>query len=168
MSDVFTTVSSSYVPSPVAVDVIASQVAVLGVVGATTAYWWFALVPTARARLAVNKRTGALRTYLEELKADRTNTRALERWFYSEWLAKVDLETKYLLAEEVDVRANERETTRLDETGPGVRSNRERSVEEIVRDARKTPKFWSLDNPVLVGTALGVGAAALFSGGPPS
>lgn len=41
---------------------------VLGFVGVAGAYWWFVLVPSARVRLAVNKRSGKLREYLEELK----------------------------------------------------------------------------------------------------
>ena len=39
---------------------------------------------------------------------------------------------------------------------------REESLEEIVRKAKNAPDFWSGDNPVLVGTAVSIGAAALF------
>ena len=38
----------------------------------------------------------------------------------------------------------------------------EESLEEIVRKAKNAPDFWSGDNPVLVGTAVSIGAAALF------
>ena len=38
----------------------------------------------------------------------------------------------------------------------------EESLEDIIRKAKKTPKFWSGDNPVLVGAAITVGAAAIF------
>jgi hypothetical protein len=37
--------------------------------GVMTAYWWYVLVPAARVNLAVNKKSGKLRAYLEELKA---------------------------------------------------------------------------------------------------
>jgi hypothetical protein len=40
----------------------------------------------------------------------------------------------------------------------------EEAVEEIKRNARKAPAFWSMDNPVLVGTALTIGLAAAGSG----
>lgn len=53
----------------------------------------------------------------------------------------------------------------LEDTG-GVETGRDAddSLEEVIRKARKTPKFWSGDNPVLVGTVLSVlGAAAAAS-----
>jgi hypothetical protein len=63
---------------------------VLGVVGIMTAYWWYVLVPGARVNLAVNKKSGKLRDYLEDLKED--DDRKLERFFYQKWLAKVGIE----------------------------------------------------------------------------
>ena len=53
---------------------------VLGAVGVMGAYWWYVLVPNARVNLAVNKRKGDLRVYLEQLKQD--DSRPVERWFY--------------------------------------------------------------------------------------
>ena len=64
------------------------------------AYWWYVLVPGARVNLAVNKRSGRLRDYLEELKGD--DSRKMERFFYQKWLAKVDPETRFLLREDGD------------------------------------------------------------------
>ena len=62
----------------------------LGVVGIMTAYWWYVLVPGARVNLAVNKKSGKLRDYLEDLKED--DDRKLERFFYQKWLAEVGIE----------------------------------------------------------------------------
>ena len=55
-----------------------SELIVLGTVAVMTAYWWYVLVPGARVNLAINKKNGRLRTYLEELKND--DSRPLERW----------------------------------------------------------------------------------------
>ena len=79
--------ATSYVPSPMDYSALQSQLIVLGVVGVMTAYWWYVLVPGARVNLAVNKKSGKLRDYLEELKGD--DDRKLERFFYQKWLAKV-------------------------------------------------------------------------------
>lgn len=140
-------VPSAYVPSAMDTSALAANGVVLVAVGAMVAYWWFGLVPDARVRLARDKKAGTLRKYLEELKED--DERGLERWFYSEWLRKVDPETKFLLREEAPVSENETD------------------LERVTRLAKKTPKFWSLDNPVLVGTALTIGVAALTSGTAP-
>jgi hypothetical protein len=131
---------------------------VLAVTGLCVAYWWFVLVPGARVNLAVNKRTGRLRSYLEELRTD--DTRPLQRWFYSSWLAKIDPETAFLLREKGSSR------TELGDTEGGGDKTAEETLEQVVARARRTPKFWSWDNPVLVATALSIGGAALFSGVP--
>merc|ERR1712023_349848 len=135
------------------------QLLVLGAIGLTGAYWWFVLVPSARVRLAVNKKSGTLRKYLEELKQD--DSRSLERWFYANWLEKMDPETKYLLREGDE--AADGYSVKLSDTG-GVQEGRdaEDSLEDVIRKAKATPKFWSADNPVLVGAALSILGAALF------
>ena len=76
-----------YAPSPLEPGALNAQFAVLGVVSITVAYWWFVVVPAARINLAVNKNQGKLKTYLEELKQDGPK---LERWFFTEWLVKID------------------------------------------------------------------------------
>ena len=50
--------------------------------------------------------------------------------------------------------------TRLGDTG-GVASDAEESLEEVIRRAKKTPRFWSGDNPVLVGASLSLLSAAV-------
>ncbi|KAK3268757.1 hypothetical protein CYMTET_22759 [Cymbomonas tetramitiformis] len=130
------------------------QLVSLGVIAISVGYWWFVLVPSARVRLAVNKKNGSLKNYLTELKAD--DSRPLEKWFYSQWLEKVDPETRYLLRED--------EETNSKETEPVAEASLQEKLEldEVIRQAKRTPKFWSGDNPVLVGTGLSIGAAALF------
>ena len=160
--------STSYVPSPMDADALRNQLIVISAVGATTAFWWFVLVPNARLGLARNKKSGALRAYLEELKTD--DARPIERWFFEKWLRKIDPETRYLLGDDDD--DGKGKETSAASTSPARDAaadapGREPSLEEILRAAKKTSPFWSLDNPVLVGTALSVGVAALFSS-PPS
>ena len=163
--------ATSYVPSPMDVGALQSQLWVLFAVGAMTAYWWYVLVPGARVNLAVNKRTGKLRDYLVELKGD--DSRKLERFFYQKWLAKVDPETRYLLRDEPDLfeeggavgaaasaTATKPSVTLADTEGV-TRDVGEESLEEIVRKAKNTPDFWSGDNPVLVALALTIGAGAV-------
>ena len=147
-----------------------SELLVLAVIAVMTAYWWYVLVPGARVNLAVNKRTGKLRAYLEELKAD--DDRKLERFFYQKWLAKVDPETRYLLRDDDEAEDGSsadagnpprtKPRVALSDTEGVTRDVGEESLEDIIRKAKKTPKFWSGDNPVLVGAAITVGAAAVF------
>jgi len=137
-------IAASYVPTPIDPAVLRDELVVLGAIGTMTAYWWFVLVPSARVKLAKNKKSGELRAYLDEL---ARSDRKAEKWFYSQWLAKIDPETRYLLRDDAPASTRRRE-----------------SLEDVVRAARRAPKFWSGDNPVLVGTALTIGLAALFSG----
>ena len=162
---------ADYVPSPMDTSMLTSQLVVLGFTGVMVAYWWYVLVPGARVNLAVNKKSGKLREYLEELKDD--DSRAVERFFYQKWLAKVDPETRFLLREDAGTEGegeqqtergtnvNVKTVTRLQDTEGGVTREAEESLEDVIRKARNTPKFWSGDNPVLVGTALTVGAGVL-------
>ena len=43
------------------------------------------MVPSERRTLAKAKRTGEVRAYLDEI-ADGDESRAAERWFYTDWL----------------------------------------------------------------------------------
>ena len=153
---------ADYVPSPMDTSMLTSQLVVLGFTGVMVAYWWYVLVPGARVNLAVNKRSGRLRDYLEELKGD--DSRKMERFFYQKWLAKVDPETRFLLREDGNEDGDGRVVeakTRLSDTEGVTRDAGDESLEDVIRKARRTPKFWSGDNPVLVGTALTVGAGVL-------
>jgi hypothetical protein len=69
---------AAYNPPPLDPAVLQADAAVLAGTAAVVAYWWFVLVPGARVRLAVNKKTGTLRRYLEELQAD--DSRPLQKW----------------------------------------------------------------------------------------
>ena len=121
---------ADYVPSPMDTSMLTSQLVVLGFTGVMVAYWWYVLVPGARVNLAVNKKSGKLRDYLEELKDD--DSRAVERFFYQKWLAKVDPETRFLLREDGSTESGEgdqmergtnvsvKTVTRLQDTEGGV------------------------------------------------
>jgi hypothetical protein len=146
-------------PPPLDASVIQSEIGVLAVTSLMVAYWWFILVPGARVNLAVNKRSGKLQKYLAELKAD--DSRPLQRWFYSSWLSKVDPETSFLLRGE-----KEGGRTELSETGGGGERSATETLEQVVARAKRTPRFWSLDNPVLVASLISIGGAALFGGIP--
>jgi len=141
-----------YVPSPLSPEDFVPQLVALGAIGLTTGYWWFVLVPAARVNLAVNKKSGRLAEYLAELKA--SDGRQLERFVFEKWLSKVDPETRYLLrGEEGESRVSLSETE-------GVSGAREgETLEDVVRAAKRTPDFFSFDNPVLVGASLSLGSA---------
>jgi len=129
--------------------ILTAQLEVLGAIAVVVVYWWFVLVPNARVNLAINKKSGKLKKYLIELKQDDSPARASERWFYSTWMEKIDPETKFLLREEKT---------------PATAYKVEETLDEIIKNAKKTPKFWSLDNPVVVGAALVLGLAAVTGG----
>lgn len=145
-----------YTPSPLEPGALNAQFAVLGVVSITVAYWWFVVVPAARINLAVNKNQGKLKTYLEELKRDESRT--LERWFFTEWLMKIDPETKYLLRDD----GEEEETIGLGDTEGGGDKTKSEDIDIIIQRARKTPDFFSLDNPVLVAFIITFGFSAVI------
>lgn len=166
---------TDYVPSPLDTSALQSQGIVLLTVGVMTAYWWYVLVPGARVNLAVNKKNGKLKEYLVELKGD--DSRSLERFFYAKWLAKVDPETRYLLRDEPDLFKSEvgegnvaisstatstkkKQKVTLADT-EGVTRDVDESLSDIIRKAKKTPNFWSFDNPVLLALCLTVGAGAV-------
>ena len=152
-----------YAPSPLEPGALNAQFAVLGVVSITVAYWWFVVVPAARINLAVNKNQGKLKTYLEDLKQD--DSRKLERWFFTEWLVKIDPETKYLLREDEGEREtdnNNNNAIKLGDTEGGGDKTKSEDIDIIIQRARKTPDFFSLDNPVLVAFIITFGFSAVI------
>jgi hypothetical protein len=90
------------------------------------------------------------------------------RRFYGSWLSRIDPETAYLLREREGGEKAAAEhglsarPTLLSDTDGGGSLKREETLEQVIAQARRTPRFWSLDNPVLVATALSLGGAALF------
>ena len=152
-----------YAPSPLEPGALNAQFTVLGVVSITVAYWWFVVVPAARINLAVNKNQGKLKTYLEDLKQD--DSRKLERWFFTEWLVKIDPETKYLLREDEGEREtdnNNNNAIKLGDTEGGGDKTKSEDIDIIIQRARKTPDFFSLDNPVLVAFIITFGFSAVI------
>eukprot|EP00238_Polyblepharides_amylifera_P003465 CAMPEP_0196575014 /NCGR_PEP_ID=MMETSP1081-20130531/4595_1 /TAXON_ID=36882 /ORGANISM="Pyramimonas amylifera, Strain CCMP720" /LENGTH=163 /DNA_ID=CAMNT_0041893193 /DNA_START=268 /DNA_END=759 /DNA_ORIENTATION=- len=148
--------AGDYVPSPMDASALTAQLEVLGAISVVLIYWWYVLVPNARVNLAVNKRKGKLQDYLVELKND--DSKKIERWFYSTWLEKIDPETKYLLRD--DKNESEKSIPPAVPTIPEYKF--EETLQEVIKNAKKAPKFWSGDNPVIVGTALTLGLASIF------
>lgn len=64
----------------------------LGVTVISTAaalVWWQQVVPSQRMKLAKSKANGEIKEYLEELRGlEGSEDRALEKWFYTDWLQK--------------------------------------------------------------------------------
>ena len=154
-------------------DAVMKQLAVLASVSLVGGYWWLVLVPSERRSLAKSKRRGEVNEYLNELE-EATSTsqqsgnqmRALERWFYTDWL-----EQRRGLKKRRESRSTA--TTRADmSTAGNMETGSESEEEKKVRDieARSSldgeaqPAFLSLDNPIVltaVLTAVGVLLAIL-------
>lgn len=124
------------------------------VIGASAAYWWLVIVPSERAALASSKRSGPVRKYLEELRpaangdgdgagSPSTEDRSIERWFYTDYMKQPWFKTP----------------KQVEQTPEDVSSDRGRGVEgwrELLKPtiSTPTPKFWSLDNPIVASLAL--------------
>jgi hypothetical protein len=99
--------------------------------------WANQVVPVSRAKLAVSKRNGPVKEYLDELRKSGAanenatdNSRAAERWLFTDWLEK-----------------------------PAAKGGRQK---EPALPVLKNAKWNSGDNPVLVASAL-IGAGVIFT-----
>eukprot|EP00802_Teleaulax_amphioxeia_P022040 Tamp_22451.p1 GENE.Tamp_22451~~Tamp_22451.p1 ORF type:complete len:220 (+),score=51.95 Tamp_22451:55-660(+) len=165
---------------------IGTSLAVLGSTGGVLAYWWLVLVPSERRDLAKNKNKGGLNEYLDDLETSDPSERKLEKWFYTEWLARRQ-RVKGIAAANAAKRAaaaaalvggegtsstgvavKEREGVTVEDLASAEREveqqelARELSVErerEIDR-AVPMPSFFSLDNPVVIALSLALLGAA--------
>lgn len=70
-------------PDPVAIAGFASVVVLSAV---ATWVWANQVVPVSRTKLAISKRSGPVREYLDELGSNTTESRDLERWLFDDWL----------------------------------------------------------------------------------
>lgn len=126
--------------------VAAAQAVVVGLTIGVAAYWWYAVVPSARRTLAKEKRAGFVRDYLLELQND--SGRKLERWFYTDWLRQLQSAQKMGAQHRThDANSAEGKDT--------ISQNQQQSVD-------KQPYFWSLDNPILATAAI-IGTVVLVS-----
>jgi len=59
------------------------------VLSAVAVYVWAnQVVPVSRTNLAISKKSGPVRDYLDELNTNTTDDRDLERWLFTDWLEK--------------------------------------------------------------------------------
>ncbi|GKZ00384.1 hypothetical protein MPSEU_000991400 [Mayamaea pseudoterrestris] len=114
----------------------ASQLVAFGSIAALTAVavyvWATEVVPVSRTNLAISKRSGAVKDYLEELQdvgnmtSTDGDTRKVERWLFTDWLNALD-------------RSNKR-----------INGRQKEPALPILKNA----KWNSGDNPVLAATGL--------------
>ena len=73
-----------YEPGPVDGTVVAQQLTVLSVTGLAAWFWWTVTVPEKRVELSKSKKTGEIKTLLDDL--ETAEDRPLERWLLTDWL----------------------------------------------------------------------------------
>lgn len=132
------------------------QVAVLGITAGAALYWWYVVVPTARGRLAIDKRKGETAEYLSELETEgAVEERRAERWLYAEWLQKrADLAAKKaaLPAESVSIATASGEAAIASSTSSSKPNMSPRKVNtNLLEPEIRTPmpNFFSFDNPIV-------------------
>jgi hypothetical protein len=130
--------------------VLTAQLLVLGATVGAAAYWWLALVPSARRTLAREKRTGALGSYLNELQSNPD--RRLERWFYTDWL--LQLERRQQLAASAAAKRAGRASGATSLPADAVPAASEAPMDGGMEDGDAEPAFLSLDNPIIATAAL--------------
>lgn len=125
------------------------------------AYWWFVLVPSERRSLARSKRKGAVDEYLNELEEEGGGGRALERWFYTDWLrVRRGMRARAARRAAGAAAPSAQEAARDDADVEKVEGIEDRSSLDGVDD----PAFLALDNPLVVAAALiAVGVAAAYA-----
>ena len=145
--------------------------AILSIV-APGAYWWFVLVPSERRSLARSKRRGAVNEYLTSIEEDGQG-RALERWFYTDWL-KVRRGLRDRTRREASSSSlpnsspddSDRSTdTPMDDSSTATETDEvkvERIEERSSLDGTEAPAFLSLDNP-LIATAIIIALGVLLA-----
>lgn len=149
-------------------------------------YWWYVIVPQERTRLGRSKRMGDVKEYLEELEGDKG--RRLERWFYSDWLqqrakrrqqraqasAAAEAPTANQAAEGQQGSYGAQSSQAADapsrraEEGSSAPSPAPQSKQSLLRppsDATPTPRFASMDNPLVAAAALLALMATLATAG---
>ena len=76
---------------------------------------------------------------------------------------KIDPETKYLLREDEGERETDNNNAiKLGDTEGGGDKTKSEDIDIIIQRARKTPDFFSIDNPVLVAFIITFGFSAVI------
>lgn len=143
-----------------------------------------AVVPSERRALAKSKRAGGVREYLIELDASGSSTddsgeRAVERWFYQDWLRSswfLSLQrraaARAAAAPAAEAGATAPQSSAQSASGAQPPSQGEPPAADSVADDLEwaAANFWSLDNPLiaaplLIGLAVAASAAGAGAGG---
>jgi len=103
------------------------------------AAWWFYVVPNRRREIAVSKRKGDVRKYLEELAEAPEDTRKSEKWMYDRYL---------------------REGKLISKDRPEGMPEAVAAFEGNLQEALPGGGFWSFDNPIFVYLVLVLGFVA--------
>lgn len=121
-------------------------------------------MPTARATLAKSKRKGEVGEYLKELQVADPGTRQAERWFYTDWLNQLSKRRA------LNAWGNAGSPTAGSGSSSGVPPLAPSSLdgpadENLLRPSYETPtpRFFSLDNPLIAAGAFIGGAVLLAS-----
>uniref|UniRef100_A0A7S3NQW6 Uncharacterized protein n=1 Tax=Aureoumbra lagunensis TaxID=44058 RepID=A0A7S3NQW6_9STRA len=77
-------VSVKYEPSPVEPEIIAQQLAVIGVSLGAALFWWRVTVPEKRLELSRSKKAGEVKEYLDKLETNEE--RQFEKWLLNDWI----------------------------------------------------------------------------------
>ncbi|KXZ54263.1 hypothetical protein GPECTOR_5g352 [Gonium pectorale] len=149
--------------------VLAAQAAVLVLTGAAAAYWWLVVVPSERAALGRSKRRGPVDSYLRELETPGAEQdRRLERWFYTDWLKRrEDLRQRKQQrgaaaapspASAAEAPPHQQASSEAGGAAapPDPYDGRQPYNEDLLRPSvdTPTPRFFSLDNPIVATGAL--------------
>jgi len=136
------------------------------VVGLPFCYWWLVTVPEARTALGIDKRVagGEARAFIEELADTDTGSRRVEKWFFAKWLERAPMrrpDEASGAVEDRDAQAPPEEAEAGPKETPATPTPRVADLFAPVR-RRRTPRFFSGDNPVVVtmGSLTGAGILA--------
>ena len=66
------------------IEQIGSMSIITAILVIVAAYWWNVVIPTKRKEVAISKRTGEIKEYLDDIRD--SDDKGFERWFLSDWL----------------------------------------------------------------------------------
>lgn len=74
----------------VTVETIEAMIGVTATLLVACTVWWTSVIPQKRSELALSKRRGSVRKYLDELRDDESedSSKKMQRWLFSDWLQK--------------------------------------------------------------------------------
>jgi hypothetical protein len=71
----------------ISAETVTSMVLITLLCAVAAAYWWNVVIPDRRAELAMSKRKGEVKEYLDDLReAEVLGERQAERWLFADWL----------------------------------------------------------------------------------